>query len=149
MSETKTPVEPLSAEDIIERLCALQQEVYQHLDYDKAADCFCGKGGFWKSEEYGGTFDQGYRNSGECLGFIESAVREKLTAPAPAEAEGELARLQAENDRLREQNTQLKTIYVECGLHASSCRVDEGDECSCWHEQFADELALLEQSGHE
>jgi len=69
-------------------------------------------------------------------------------APAPVE-DGELARLQAENDRLREQNTQLKTIYVECGLHDSSCRVDEGDECSCWQEQFADELALLEQSGHE
>jgi hypothetical protein len=90
MSETKTPVEPLSAEDIIERLCALQQEVYQHLDHDKAADCFCGKGGFWKSEEYGGTFDQGYRNSGECLGFIESAVREKLTAAPNTAPEGEL-----------------------------------------------------------
>jgi hypothetical protein len=69
----------MNANEIIERLCALQQEVVdRHIGYGAGSDCFCGKGGFWKSEGYGGTFEDGYRNSGEALEFIEAAVREKL-----------------------------------------------------------------------
>jgi hypothetical protein len=69
----------MNASEIIERLCALQQEVVdRHLGYGDGADCFCGKGGFWRCRGYGGTFEEGYRNSGKALEFIEAAVREKL-----------------------------------------------------------------------
>lgn len=67
---------PLSAKDVIVRLCMLQEEVSAHLDqYQHAADCFCGTGGFWRSDSYGGTFEQGYRNQGKSIEFIENAVR--------------------------------------------------------------------------
>lgn len=66
---------PLRAQDIIDRLCLLQEEVFRHLGDVNAADCFCGKGGFWRSDSYGGTFEQGYRNDGKALAFIENAVR--------------------------------------------------------------------------
>lgn len=79
----------MDANEIIERLCALQQEVVdKHLGYGDSADCFCGKGGFWKSQGYGGTFEQGYRNSGKALEFIENAVREKLNEIAKQHSEG-------------------------------------------------------------
>lgn len=71
----------LSAQEIIERLCKLQDEVWNQISNGlDSADCFCGKGGFWQSKDYGGTFEQGYRNAGEPLEFIEKAVREKLAA---------------------------------------------------------------------
>lgn len=69
----------MDATEIIERLCSLQEEVWKQInDGCDSADCFCGKGGFWGSEGYGGTFAEGYRNSGKALEFIEQAVREKL-----------------------------------------------------------------------
>lgn len=68
----------MNADEVIERLCKLQQEVQEHLGFDYSADCFCGKGGFWKAEGYGGTFEQGYRNDGKALEFIENAVRQAL-----------------------------------------------------------------------
>lgn len=71
----------MDANEIIERLCALQQEVVdQHTGYGMGSDCFCGKSGFWNSEGYGGTFAEGYRNSGAALEFIEAAVHEKLNS---------------------------------------------------------------------
>lgn len=69
----------MNANEVIERLCALQQEVVdRYIGYEVSSDCFCEKGGFWKCEGDAGTFEQGYRNSGDALEFIESAVREKL-----------------------------------------------------------------------
>lgn len=67
----------MDANEVIERLCKLQAEVYAKLDCGPA-DCFCGQSGFWGAEGYDGTFDGGYRNDGTALEFIEQAVREKL-----------------------------------------------------------------------
>jgi hypothetical protein len=69
----------MNADEVIQRLCKLHDEVWRQIsDGTDPADCFCGKGGFWGSTSYGGTFEQGYRNSGKALEFIEQAVREKL-----------------------------------------------------------------------
>ncbi len=70
----------MDAQQVIERLCELQEEVHSEMQMDEtAADCFCKKGGFWHVKNYGGTADEGYRNEGEALDFIEAAVREKLS----------------------------------------------------------------------
>lgn len=68
----------MEAQEAIERLCKLQSEVQSKLGFDHAADCFCRRSGFWNIEGYGGTFEDGYRNDGEAIDFIEAAVREKL-----------------------------------------------------------------------
>jgi hypothetical protein len=68
----------MEAKEVIERFCKLQSEVQDVLGWDNAADCFCGKGGLWGMDSYGGAFESGYRNDGEALEFIEDAVREKL-----------------------------------------------------------------------
>ena len=68
-----------NAEDVIERLCKLQSEVTEHLGYQYAADCFCGKGGFWESTDYDGTHEHGYRNDMKSIEFIEQAVRSRLS----------------------------------------------------------------------
>lgn len=78
---------PLDAKAVAERLCRLQAEVYQHLPGIEAADCFCGKGGFWNVDDYDGTWDHGYRNDGHALKFIEDAVREKIGQSAGMTAE--------------------------------------------------------------
>jgi len=70
----------MDANEVIERLCSLQAEVHSHIGYGFAADCFCGKGGLWGTEGYGGTVYEGYRNDGKVLEFIEAAVREKLAS---------------------------------------------------------------------
>lgn len=71
----------MDAQEVIERLCKLQAEVWEAVcNPAESADCFCGKGGFWHCEGYDGTFDGGYRNSGKALEFIERAVREKIAA---------------------------------------------------------------------
>lgn len=70
--------EPLSSQQVIERLCRLQALVFEKASGMDESDCFCGKGGFWGVADYGGTFEQGYRNDGRALKFIEEAVREKL-----------------------------------------------------------------------
>ncbi len=69
----------LSQEQVIERFCRLTEEVVREvLGFKQPNDCFCGHGGFWGSEGYGGTYEKGYRNSGQALEFIEAAVREKI-----------------------------------------------------------------------
>ena len=79
----------MNSDQIIERLCELQQEVVdKHLGYGDGSDCFCGKGGFWQCEGYSGTFESGFRNSGKALEFIELAVREKLASLAAAQEVG-------------------------------------------------------------
>jgi len=40
-----------------------------------SADCFCKKGGFWKSKVYN---EEWFRNDGECVKFIEDTVRKAL-----------------------------------------------------------------------
>lgn len=67
----------LDADEIIERFCKLQCEVFLHINCG-ASDCFCKKSGFWGAKDYGGTYEKGYRNTGEALEFIEAAVREAL-----------------------------------------------------------------------
>lgn len=69
----------MEASEVIERLCKLQAEVCIQIGRGEAADCFCGKGGFWGAEGYDGTHEGGYRNDGKALEFIEAAVREKLS----------------------------------------------------------------------
>lgn len=67
------------SKDVIKRLCKLQEKVASHVGWEYAADCFCGHGGFWTVHPtYDGTFDQGYRNDGVALEFIEQAVAEKI-----------------------------------------------------------------------
>jgi len=74
----------MEAKEAIERLCKLQSEVQERvIGFDSSADCFCGEGGFWKSEGYGGTFAEGYRNDGKAIEFIERAVREKIASHEP------------------------------------------------------------------
>ena len=69
----------MEAQEVIERFCQLQALVQECLgDYEHAADCFCGKSGYWDQEGYGGTYAEGYRNEGTALEFIEAAVKEKL-----------------------------------------------------------------------
>jgi hypothetical protein len=62
--------------EVIERLCKLQSEAAGHVGHEYAADCFCGKSGYWDTKEY--RPDRDYRNDGKALDFIESAVREKI-----------------------------------------------------------------------
>lgn len=67
----------MTRQEVIERLCLLQDEVSTHLNsYINAADCFCGKGGFWGTAGY--SDEVGYCNEGISLEFIESAVSEKI-----------------------------------------------------------------------
>lgn len=75
-TQKETP--PLSANDVIERLCKLQSEVRDKIGRECMADCFCGKSGFWGTRGYGGSHESGYRHDGKILEFIERAVREKL-----------------------------------------------------------------------
>lgn len=83
MTAQEEVAKPLSAGDVVERLCALQSEVANYLDdWSSAADCFCGRGGFWNATSgYGGTFEEGYRNDGKALEFIERVVREAIKTP--------------------------------------------------------------------
>jgi len=69
---------PLDRQDVLERLCKLQEEVFDSIGYDHPTDCICKKGGFWKSKSYGGTWEEGYRNDGSVLEFIEKTVRKAL-----------------------------------------------------------------------
>lgn len=68
----------VDANEAIERLCKLQTEVQYHLGNEGAADCFCGKSGFWGAEGYGGTFAEGYRNDGAAIEYIERTVMAAL-----------------------------------------------------------------------
>ncbi len=70
----------LDSKDVIEQYCLLQEEVATFFDHEHAADCFCGKGGFWGSEDFDGSFEEGYRNDMEVFKFIQEAVREKIKA---------------------------------------------------------------------
>ena len=82
--------------EIVERLCKLQAEVWDQL-FDPAghsADCFCGQGGFWRDPEGGFsewyTEENGFRNEGGPIEFIENTVREKLASlrgPAPTDGQ--------------------------------------------------------------
>lgn len=82
-----------NSSEAIERLCKLQAEVWHaHVVDSDSADCFCGGGGFWPKPgrrtqpgDYDGTFENGYRNDGKCIEFIEQAVREKLAALGKSE----------------------------------------------------------------
>lgn len=73
----------MDAKDVIERLCKLQRVAAEHVGFDHSSDCFCKQSGFWSSDDYGGTFEQGYRNDGKALLFIEQAVREKIERELP------------------------------------------------------------------
>lgn len=68
----------MEAKEVIERFCVLQRTAAEHVGFEHAADCFCRQSGFWGASSYGGTFDEGYRNDGKALEFIEQAVREKI-----------------------------------------------------------------------
>lgn len=68
----------MNVDEVIKRFCELQAKVQEHLGYDNAADCFCQRSGFWGADGYGGTFEEGYRNDGAALSFIEKAVQEKI-----------------------------------------------------------------------
>lgn len=65
----------MTRQQALAALCRLQEEVYNTGACDGAADCFCGKGGFWSSPDYK-TGD--YRNDGEAVEFIIAATRHAL-----------------------------------------------------------------------
>jgi len=65
----------MTRQEVLERLCALQEEVAGVIGYEHSADCFCGKGGFWDLPNYS---PGDYRNDGVHLAFIEEAVRAAL-----------------------------------------------------------------------
>jgi hypothetical protein len=66
-------------QDIIERMCKLQEEVQVHHNHVNAGDCFCGKGGMWG---YKGFDMSHWRNDLVSIEFIEQAVREKIKEEA-------------------------------------------------------------------
>ena len=68
----------MEAKEVIARLCELQARVGDHVGWEYAADCFCGKYGLWGIGGYDGTKANGYRNDGKALEFIEQAVKEKI-----------------------------------------------------------------------
>ena len=68
----------MDAKEVIKRLCTLQSAVREHIGFEHASDCFCKQSGFWGADSYGGTFEEGYRNDGIALEFIEKAVNEKI-----------------------------------------------------------------------
>lgn len=71
--------ECLEAIQVIERLCKLNSEVAKYFGYSFASDCFCGKGAYSEEKEIKDlTYENGYRNDGTSLQFIENTVREKL-----------------------------------------------------------------------
>lgn len=42
----------MNANEVIERLCVLQQEVVdRHIGYENGSDCFCGKADFGKAKD--------------------------------------------------------------------------------------------------
>jgi len=66
--------------EVIERLCKLQGEVAQHIGFEHASDCFCGKSGFWNAMGYDPETD--YRNDGVALEFIERATKDRIVLEA-------------------------------------------------------------------
>lgn len=68
----------LDRDAVVERLCALQGEVFDAIGPEHPADCFCGKQGLWGAGNYGPTVAEGYRNDGTALEFIEAVVRKEL-----------------------------------------------------------------------
>lgn len=76
----------MNAADVIARLCLLQAEVSRHIDPEShhAADCFCREGGLWPrgrsplKGDYDGTEENGYRNEGKSLAWIERVVHERI-----------------------------------------------------------------------
>ena len=70
----------------VARLCALQKEVVEAVfGYNEPTDCFC------RDPKRGGSDLPGhyFRNSGQAIGFIEEAVREKIATLAPSPAPSE------------------------------------------------------------
>ncbi len=69
----------MTRDEVLERLCKLQADVWQALDPEGsgAADCLCMTSGFWYLDSYRNN-PRNYRNDGEALDFIESAVRKAL-----------------------------------------------------------------------
>ena len=66
----------MTRQEVLSRLCRLQEEVYIATGgYDYAADCFCKEGGFWRSKHY---TPSDYRNDGRVLRYIEKAVRKQI-----------------------------------------------------------------------
>jgi len=51
--------------EVIERFCALQKKVHDHIGYETAADCFC---------HMSSGLPRDYQNQGKALEFIEKAV---------------------------------------------------------------------------
>jgi len=75
----------LTRDQVIRRLCELQEEAAEVVGYDQPNDCFCGHGGLWDVPDYAADPSR-YMNSGKALEFIEQAVRSaiaihRLTAP--------------------------------------------------------------------
>jgi len=57
-----------TADMAAQRLCALQRAVHEHLGWHFLEDCFC-------AQRKANTFEEGYRNDGVSIAFIEAAVR--------------------------------------------------------------------------
>lgn len=73
--------ESLNAIETIERLCSLSSKVLGHLGYKNACDCFCGMGGLNREKNVdikALTYENGYRNDGIVLQYIEKAVMQKI-----------------------------------------------------------------------
>lgn len=68
----------LDCADVIELFCKLQEQVNVAFNHEHSADCFCGRGGYWKTHDYDGTFRNGYRNDLHAFEFIQRATRTAL-----------------------------------------------------------------------
>src|ERR1700730_14467924 len=66
----------MTKQEVLDRVCLLQEEVHNHIRDGGAADCFCGKGGFNTPERP--QPDECYRHDGLTLDFMEKAVRERM-----------------------------------------------------------------------
>lgn len=138
MSEyTKEPwPDGASASYVKERLCKLMAWAVQHSGgFQFASDCFCGQGGYWWSDQYGGTFEDGYRNEGKAVMWIESAAH---ACAGMSDPEARIAALRAceqeQGQFLVEMVRERDALRAERDAIASALEqlIEVAQECDSW-----------------
>jgi hypothetical protein len=69
----------VNRDEVLQRLCALNEKVSEYFGHRHPSDCFCGKGGLCRfNPSYDGTHENGYRCDGFVIEFLEKCVNDKL-----------------------------------------------------------------------
>lgn len=107
-----------TVEYVRERFCKLMAwAVEQSGGFEYASDCFCGQGGFWGSGRYNGTFEDGYRNEGKAVMWIEAAA---YACAGMSDPEDVIRVLRAESDAYAD----AATLTVQAGIETKGGLVD-------------------------